>query len=245
MQWQRKKRRANPVVPPAGTKRSAWVRSFQLQIYREITKSKKTVRPESIARAVKKLFESNNAALAANEREHQDLSDRLQQLNYERMRIFNSAFNFCIKDNWLDDTPLMFSVKFGGLSNKVEFVGGRNSDALNKTCESYRQLGEASGGHAIRAFIDKMCQVAKGPVQKYALDENATVQHIVQQLVKSMLKHSSEGVRSSTGCLLIQSQGSKSDGSLDALGERNESHATKNKNKNIEVQILLFLFLDA
>jgi len=60
----------------------------------------------------------------------------------------------------------------------------------------------------------------------------------VQQLVKPMLKLSSEGVRSSTGCLLIQSQGSKSDGSLDALGERNESHATKNKNKNNEVQIL-------
>ena len=60
----------------------------------------------------------------------------------------------------------------------------------------------------------------------------------VQQLVKSMLKLSSEGVRSSTGCLLIQPQGSKSDGSLDDLGERNDSHATKNKNKHIEVQIL-------
>jgi len=99
-------------------------------------------------------------------------------------------------------------------------------------------LGAASGGHAIRAFIDKMCQVAKGPVQKYALDENVTVQHSVQQLVKSMLKLSSEGVRSATGCLLIQPQGNKSNGSLDDLGERNESHATKNKNKNIEVQIL-------
>jgi len=87
VQWQRKRRRSNPVVPPAGTKRSAWVRSFQLQIYREITNSKKTVRPESIAKAVKKVFESNNAALAENKREHQDLSDRLQQLNYERMEF--------------------------------------------------------------------------------------------------------------------------------------------------------------
>lgn len=238
MQWQRKQRSANPVVPRAGAKRSAWVRSFELQIYGEITNSQKTVRPESIARAVKKIFESNNADLVANEREHRDLSDRLQQLNYERIRIFNSAFNFCIKDDWLDDMPLMFSVKLGGLSNKMEFVGGRNSDALNQTCESYRQLGAASGGNAIRAFIDKICQVAKGPVQKYALDENVTVQDSVQHLVKSMLKLSSEGVRSGTGCLLIQPQGNKSHISLHDLGERNEGHATKNKNKNIEVQIL-------
>jgi len=84
----------------------------------------------------------------------------------------------------------------------MEFVGGRNSGALNKTFELFRQLGQASGGHAIRALLDKMCEVAEDPIQKYALDENVTIQHSVQQLVKSILKFSSEGVRSSTGCLL-------------------------------------------
>jgi len=89
-EWKQKS--ANPVVPRAGAKRSARVRSFQLQIYRENTNSKKTVRPESIARAVKKVFESNNADLVANEREHRDLCRVLHSTSRRAQRGEYSMF---------------------------------------------------------------------------------------------------------------------------------------------------------
>ena len=237
MQWQRNKRSTEPVVPRAGPRRIEALRSFQTQIYRETFNSKRKVHPESMARALKRLFQRDCDALSNLEVEAEDLFDRLQQLNYERERLYNQRYHFCIQDNWLEDMPLMFSVKIGGPANTMEFVGGRNSLALNKTLESFRQLSQASGGDAIRALVEKMCEQAKGPAQKFELDKNVTTQYSAQQLVKSILKFSCEGVRSSTGCLLIQSKESKSEGSLDS-GEPNESKAVKNKNKISEVQIL-------
>jgi len=93
---------------------------FNRKFIRETFNTKHTVRPESIARAVKRLFERDCAALAAIEGEAQDLFDRGQQLNYERTRLYNQRSHFCIQDNWLEDTPLMFSVKLGGPSNTMD-----------------------------------------------------------------------------------------------------------------------------